>query len=227
MWTRYMLFGCIALISVYEIVSWTTIPKRFANGYVYQFLSDEPAIDKTSKTTFLPRELFDGRSTNGDSNFYIREGSFSDLCRVANIIVDSFYNPSIFVRPFLYAAELQRLQDNFPYDDQLHSYFVACSTKDDEAVGFVDIDARPTNHSDAPPRPYLHRRLGLAKTLVQKCELRVKEMGLNRMFLRVERDNNAARNMYANLGYDELNHPIFGVKDTTILLERRLDPKSR
>jgi len=184
---------------------------------------DNPQLMSNSNERFQVRQ-----------NFYIRDGKFSDLVHVANIIVDSFYNPSIFIRPYLYASELNRLQENFPYNSTFHNYLVACrkhGLDDGVVIGFADIDARPSSNEDDPPRPYLsdlaidkhYRRLGLAKSLVQECESRILSMGRNMLFLRVERDNNAARKMYESIGYDHSPHHIFGVNDSTILLKRSLD----
>lgn len=172
--------------------------------------------------------------------FYIRNAVYSELGEVANILIESFYNPSPLVRPYLYLSELSRLQGNFPYGNNEHSFFIACLRKDqlsnyntndrkETIIGFVDVDARPgTKESDAP-RPYLsdlavlpgYRRKGVAQALIQECETEIKLWKKNELFLRVERKNNGALEMYkTKLGYEALDHHYFGVKDTTILLRR-------
>ena len=78
------------------------------------------------------------------------------------------------------------------------------------------------------PRPYLSdlavhknfRRRGVAKALIRKCEEESKAWNKNELFLRVEQKNDGALKMYSDLGYVSLDHPYFGVKDTTILLKR-------
>ena len=91
----------------------------------------------------------------------------------------------------------------------------------------IDIDARPSARKDAPPRPYLSdlavsskwRRKGIASRLVERCEAKAREMGKSKMYLRVEGDNANALRMYCeNMAYERRQHPVFGVKDTTILL---------
>ncbi len=161
--------------------------------------------------------------------------------KVADILIESFYNPSPLVRQFLYLSELSRLQGNFPYSAPDHSFFVACqkttdgpgSIQNDIIVGFVDVDARPgTKESDAP-RPYLsdlavhpaYRRKGVAQSLVRECEEEVKIWGKDELHLRVEKRNNGALNMYSKLGYEALEHHYFGVKDTTILLRNEFHQK--
>jgi len=122
--------------------------------------------------------------------------------------------------------ELDRVQNNFPYDSSKHEYFVACCPEG-KVIGFVDIDARPSARKDAPPRPYLSdlavsskwRRKGIASRLVERCEVKAHAMGKGKMYLRVEGNNDAALRMYCeNMAYEKRQHPVFGVKDTTILL---------
>lgn len=105
----------------------------------------------------------------------------------------------------------------------------------DIIIGFVDVDARPgTKESDAP-RPYLsdlavhpgYRRKGVAQTLIKECENEVRIWGKEKLYLRVEEKNYGALKMYSDLGYEALDHPYFGVKDTTILLRNTFnDQKS-
>jgi len=231
-----LLLSSLAVISVQEAFSFSTTGLSTTSfrkeSRVWAFVSSEYKYGKKYK--YIEKSPYREEGIHLQPNFYIRDGQYADLGRVASIIVDSFYTPSIFVRPFLYASELQRLQENFPYNKTCHSYLVACRKNDVEkevVIGFVDIDARPAKNADAPPRPYLsdlavdkyYRRLGLASCMIRECEARVIEMGMNRLFLRVERDNNAARKMYDSMGYDQLSHHIFGVKDTTILLKRSFD----
>ena len=135
--------------------------------------------------------------------------------------------------------ELDRVQNNFPYDSSRHDYFVACCPEG-KIIGFVDIDARLSARKDAPPRPYLSdlavsskwRRRGIASRLVERCEAKAREMGKSKMYLRVEGDNDAALRMYCNnMAYAKRRHPVFGVKDTTILLrcdlQERLEMTNR
>lgn len=111
--------------------------------------------------------------------------------------------------------------------------FVAVSSQDNkQVVAFVDVDARPSKQQPQdPPRPYLSdlcilrdwRRKGIATTLVQKCEFLVREkMQKDELYIRVEQTNQAAITMYNNLQYNRQAHSFFGVKDTTMLLHKRL-----
>ena len=131
------------------------------------------------------------------------------------------------------------MQSNFPYNNELHEFFVACSTNTvdgtmGEIIGFVDVDSRPLDKSkekDGPPRPYLSdlavhtgwRRKGVARALIQKCEEKAKTWKKCELYLRVEEKNQPALQMYHSLGYDAIPHHFFGVKDTTILLKREIE----
>ena len=171
--------------------------------------------------------------------FYIRRGTFRDLRGVAEIMMDCFYEESSIMYHYHRMLELDRVQNNFPYDSSRHDYFVACCPEG-KIIGFVDIDARPSARKDAPPRPYLSdlavsskwRRRGIASRLVERCEAKAREMGKSKMYLRVEGDNDAALRMYCNnMAYAKRRHPVFGVKDTTILLrcdlQERLEMTNR
>mmetsp|Transcript_10724 Transcript_10724/g.23755 ORF Transcript_10724/g.23755 Transcript_10724/m.23755 type:complete len:278 (+) Transcript_10724:71-904(+) len=91
------------------------------------------------------------------SKFQIREAEYSDLSQAADLMTDGFYpelrrNP--IMRPIRYLLELDRLQGNFPYEeDGRHFYLIAyeeeegdttTETKDGnrKVVGFCDIDGR-------------------------------------------------------------------------------------
>jgi ribosomal protein S18 acetylase RimI-like enzyme len=127
-------------------------------------------------------------------------------------------------------GELNRLQQNFPYDDELHSMFVALCSMKEQVIGFVDVDARPSTRRIDPPRPYLsdlavhpdHRRKGIARSLVQACEEQTRQMGKERLYIRVEIDNAPAVRMYKGMDYESHPHEIFGVNDNTVLLCKML-----
>lgn len=130
-------------------------------------------------------------------------------------------------------GELNRLQQNFPYNDEQHSMFVAVSQqRQDMVVGFVDVDARPSKRPYDPPRPYLSdlavdprwRRKGVARHLIHKCEYVARdEMEKPHLYIRVEHNNTVAISMYTGLNYEALQHEYFGVKDTTMLLKKSFE----
>ena len=122
----------------------------------------------------------------------IRNCKYADLNAVADIIVESFYEEKMKSSPFsaiLKFGELNRLQQNFPYNDSERHVMLVATISDSKdlhngnqdyqkIVGFVDVDARPSTRRIDPPRPYLSdlavhpefRRRGIAKRLIQTCE---------------------------------------------------------
>jgi ribosomal protein S18 acetylase RimI-like enzyme len=161
-----------------------------------------------------------------------------DLGVVSDLIMTSFYtgeNTRSPWRQMFRLGELNRLQQNFPYDDVRHSMLVASCRSTHEIMAFVDIDARPAKRLQDPPRPYLSdlsvdpdwRRNGIASKLIQECEHLAIKMGKNELFIRVERNNTPALHMYEGLGYQAQPHDYFGVVDTTILLNKKLTVLNR
>ena len=127
------------------------------------------------------------------SNFQVRDCTHGELSLVADIIMDSFYNytdPGSVWKQLTKLAELNRVQQNFPYgpDKEHHRMMVVttstnCNASDTTTniCGFVDIDTRIPNRPTSykyNPRPYLsdlcihpnYRRYGLASLLIQSCE---------------------------------------------------------
>lgn len=148
--------------------------------------------------------------------------------------MSSFYSGNNAKAPWRHMfrlGELNRLQQNFPYSDELHSMYVAASCSMEQVIAFVDVDARPPTRQYDPPRPYLSdlcvnprwRRRGIAKMLIEKCEdVALNSMNKEELYIRVEQNNTRAIQMYENLSYKQQAHDYFGVKDTTMLLHKRL-----
>mmetsp|Transcript_31087 Transcript_31087/g.45494 ORF Transcript_31087/g.45494 Transcript_31087/m.45494 type:complete len:315 (+) Transcript_31087:124-1068(+) len=184
---------------------------------------------------------------DGESNgFIIREGKVTDLLTVAQVIEESFYeNDNDDQRKKDVFNEFDRLRYNFPRQQtaaatnlqqkqRKHLFIVACSPTDQSDIfGFCEIDGRmmtnPYRADVQPPRPYLSdlsvrkdcRRKGIAKSIIEYCEMMVQKMGHDCLHLRVERMNTAALQMYSGLNYEVVPHAVFGVKDTTLLLKRK------
>jgi len=91
-------------------------------------------------------------------DFHMREARYSDLGQVADLTTDAFFFSSTntgvnpITRTIRYLLELDRLQNNFPYNapsinnnenDDRHFYLVATPADDDsKIIGFCDIDGR-------------------------------------------------------------------------------------
>jgi len=186
------------------------------------------------RTRYTSLYLNDSNDQEGDreATYYIRNARFKDLTAVANMLVQAFYKTTPLLKNYHELREVDRLQNNFPYNDVNHCMYVAISKADSKKiVGFVDIDFRTNSlQSNAPPRPYLSdlavdenwRRKGIARDLIISCERKTMEMKKDILYLRVESENDNALKMYSSLGYHQQPSNIFGVYDTTMLLKRDL-----
>lgn len=147
------------------------------------------------------------------SGIDIRSCEYTELNPVSDIIMESFYEDKVKKGPWkrVYKlAELNRLQQNYPYQDtDLHQMLVAAEKATGTVIGFVDIDARPCQTKIKLPRPYLSdlcvhpdfRRRGIANRLVKACEEFTEEIPRPELWIRVKGDNTAAIEMYKSLDY--------------------------
>jgi ribosomal protein S18 acetylase RimI-like enzyme len=145
-------------------------------------------------------------------------------------MIDSFYTSQTSWKKLFRLAELNRLQQNYPYTDtDLHQMLVAV-IDNQKVVGFCDVDARPCKTHPPLPRPYLsdlavdpkYRRRGIAKSLVQRGESFLQKVPREELFIRVEETNQAAISMYTGLGYETVG--IDREKDKSIFrLWKKLD----
>ncbi|KAL3897881.1 MAG: hypothetical protein SGARI_006812 [Bacillariaceae sp.] len=146
----------------------------------------------------------------------------AELPRVADLMMEAFYEEKGMWKRLYQLAELNRLQQNFAYADQVdvHQMLVVVVEEDEDndnpphvVVGFCDIDLRPLpkDFKFQLPRPYLsdlcisteYRRKGLAKALVEASEHFCKSHNHNELWIRVHETNEAALQMYRQgLGYD-------------------------
>ncbi len=103
-----------------------------------------------------------------------------------------------------------------------------------KVLGFVDIDARPCQTQPVLPRPYLsdlavdpkHRRRGLARALVAKCEAFVQDSCREtQLWIRVEEANGAAVSMYATLDYHVTDQEETKDKGTLLILHKEFPAK--
>lgn len=156
------------------------------------------------------------RRNEAEVSFRIKPCQYADLNVVSDIIMESFYDDKVAWRRLLKLAELNRLQQNFPYvDTDLHQMFVAVldeeknGTRGGDVVGFVDVDARPCRPEVQLPRPYLsdlavkpeYRRRGIAQALIEEGEKFIRSIPRKELFIRVEESNEAAVRMYTQKLY--------------------------
>ncbi|KAL7534213.1 hypothetical protein ACHAXR_007544 [Thalassiosira sp. AJA248-18] len=171
------------------------------------------------------------------SKFQIREAQYSDLTQSADLMTDGFYpelrkNP--IMRPIRYLLELDRLQGNFPYEEDGRHYYLVAYDNDDrdgggleggnrKVIGFCDIDGRIPKGGGSTsllpfvkyvqrPQPYFsdlvvhhdHRRMGVASALMMEAERRAGDMGFEELYLGVRSTNESALRMYSKIGYENI-----------------------
>jgi len=187
------------------------------------------ATTPTSEIIDAEKHDIESPSTSPFENEYtIRAALYSELPMIASLVTAGFHpeldsNP--IMRPIRVLLELDRLQNNFPYQgDDRHLYLVCEATKEDKkVVGFCDVDARvpvkkkenqfsPFSSTVNRPHPYFsdltvdpnYRRKGIASALVEEGERRAKYMNCREMYLGVVGTNTAALNLYSNMGYETI-----------------------
>ena len=159
-------------------------------------------------------------------SYYIRDAKESDLEQVVDVLSLSF-SPEV-NDPVRKIFEMMRLRTTFPKPHDDHLFLVACEhscdDNDEKIIGFCKVDGRETTDmyktlSDSFPRfidrlpvtPYAtdlcvhpnNRRGGVGSELIREVELRVSNWDVDYIFLGVETCNQAALNLYLNMGYEE------------------------
>jgi GNAT superfamily N-acetyltransferase len=185
--------------------------------------AEQPPSSSSPDTIRETRDIDSRLNLPFQIEYNIREALYSELPEIASLITFGFHpelNNNPFLRPIRVMLELDRLQNNFPYQDDRHIYLV-CETKDKKVVGFCDVDGRiPMKKKESPfspfasdisrPHPYFsdltvnpnYRRRGIASALVEEGERLAKDMKCYEMYLGVSSTNTAALNLYYNMGYE-------------------------
>ena len=205
-----------ALAWIHPIIS----PNSFAYGC---HRHSSPLLSSLGSNRNVGRDIVDNEdsTTSDDGQIVIRNCEYNELNKVSEIIMNSFYEKGIGMKGLFKIAELNRLQNNYPYVDlDLHQMIVATTTntaQETVVVGFCDVDARPCKTKQILPRPYLsdlavdpnYRRRGIAKALVLHCEEFVQSIPRSDLWIRVQESNEAAISMYTK----KLDYVITGTEE--------------
>eukprot|EP00977_Amphora_coffeiformis_P027386 scaffold34608_cov172-Amphora_coffeaeformis.AAC.6 len=187
----------------------------------------------TNPRTHQPRFLASEEATTL-TEIQIRDSLYGELKDAVDVILESFYADAKPPWNHMYRlAELNRLQQGFPYADrEMHRMLVAVAKDEgrgrERIVGFCDCDLRKPNQNTSyrfNPRPYISdlcvspsiRRQGVANRLVEYCEEFCKNSGKDEAYIRVERENVAAVTLYTNLGYLEYENHLDDSEKIVIL----------
>ena len=189
---------------------------------------------KNNRRGVLSRTSLNVKESATATEIKIRDSLYGELGGAADVIMQSFYADSKPPWNHMYKmAELNRLQQGFPYADRkMHRMLVAVAKEigqqEEQIVGFCDCDLRKPNRPTSynyNPRPYVSdlcvspscRRQGIANKLVSYSEEYCKELGCEEIFIRVERKNEPAITMYSNLGYVEIDNDLDDSEKIVIL----------
>jgi ribosomal protein S18 acetylase RimI-like enzyme len=233
----FLVLSSTVMSTVLECEAWTILPSSVVRapqirvsscsssvgGFLFQQLSsstnDEDellSLELDEDDEYSSFQLLEDRTNSTQEkdqfSFCIKNCQYADLNAASDIIMASFYDDKVSWRRFVKLAELNRLQQNFPYGaTNLHQMLVAVlsspsSNGERVVVGFVDIDARPCKTEIPLPRPYLsdlavdpkYRRRGIAQALIERCENFIKDIPKPELYIRVAETNEAALAMYTN-----------------------------
>lgn len=178
----------------------------------------------------------------------VRAARTEDLPRIIAVLLGSFY-PQIEATHWFYWLMRIGIREDIKTRLKTHSSQYAClvaarvsatTSRQQSAgtvVGTIEISQRlcETWRFFPPKRAYLsnlaidpsHRRQGAAKQLLHTCERVALQWGFDCAYLHVMADNQAARSLYAQAGYQpcEVSNPILaglGIRPERLLLSKPL-----
>lgn len=147
----------------------------------------------------------------------VRSASTQDLKSLAEILTDSFFPADklwAWMRPLFKLGMYEDLRGRLRADSPHYRCLVVsqgiviASRRQETIIATAEI-ALKANSLLANPIPYIsnlavspdHRRRGIARKLLFRCEQIAAEWGFNELSLHVLDDNLAARELYSNSGY--------------------------
>ncbi|PZO22056.1 MAG: GNAT family N-acetyltransferase [Leptolyngbya foveolarum] len=178
----------------------------------------------------------------------VRAARIEDLPQMIAVLLSSFY-PQVEATHWFYWLMRIGIREDIRTRLKTHSSQYAClvaakvnSTASKKlsagtVIGTIEISQRPceTWRFFPPRRAYLsnlaidstYRRQGAAKQLLHTCESVALQWGFDRVYLHVMADNQAARSLYTQAGYQpcEVSNPILaglGLRPERLLLSKRL-----
>ena len=169
-------------------------------------------------------------------SIYIRDVQKNDLTKLSDIITASFFSINILSWPTEWLKTFLSLEDSYSAIGNEYCMFVACDACNDSIIGFCEIDSRLTSKPIDVPRPYMcnlaidkeHRRKGIAKVLIRKCEEQAIKWKNEAIYLRVRRSNDAALELYKGMQYEETESNkekidrLQTTKEEVVLLKKNL-----
>ncbi|MDJ0647574.1 MAG: GNAT family N-acetyltransferase [Xenococcaceae cyanobacterium MO_188.B19] len=174
-------------------------------------------------------------SPNKSNALTIHGAQSHHISGLTEILVSSFYNfPDLltWMYPCLKLVIREDLRHRLTHHPPLHCCLVALnqSETDSEIIGTVEISLTPSFWSQKSEYPYIsnlavknsHRRQGVGKKLLEKCEQIAWNWGYRETRLHVLHNNDSAQQLYVSSGYKvlgiESSWSDFLIKDSRRLL---------
>ncbi|AIE72966.1 Acetyltransferase [Synechocystis sp. PCC 6714] len=134
-----------------------------------------------------------------------------DIPPLANLLLKSFHPPQNWLMwsyPFLRLGISEDLRLRMRNGDSAYHCLIAVNSDNGEIIGTAEVSlkhwfTRPKTTayiSNLAVSPQ-HRRLGIAKQLIQKCEAIADQWQCGRLSLHVMENNLGAQNLYQTLGF--------------------------
>ncbi|AGF50817.1 slr1906 [Synechocystis sp. PCC 6803] len=141
----------------------------------------------------------------------IRAATVEDIPPLANLLIKSFHPPQNWLMwsyPFLRLGITEDLRLRMRHGDNAYHCLIAVNSDNGEILGTAEVSlkhwfTRPKTTayiSNLAVSPQ-HRRLGIAKQLIQKCEAIADQWQCRRLSLHVMENNLGAQNLYQTLGF--------------------------
>lgn len=141
----------------------------------------------------------------------IRGATVEDIPPLANLLLKSFHPPQNWLMwsyPFLRLGITEDLRLRMRHGDNAYHCLIAVNSDNGEILGTAEVSlkhwfTRPKTTayiSNLAVSPQ-HRRLGIAKQLIQKCEVIADQWQCRRLSLHVMENNLGAQNLYQTLGF--------------------------
>jgi ribosomal protein S18 acetylase RimI-like enzyme len=141
----------------------------------------------------------------------IRAATVEDIPPLANLLIKSFHPPQNWLMwsyPFLRLGITEDLRLRMRHGDNAYHCLIAVNSDNGEILGTAEVSlkhwfTRPKTTayiSNLAVSPQ-HRRLGIAKQLIQKCESIADQWQCRRLSLHVMENNLGAQNLYQTLGF--------------------------
>jgi ribosomal protein S18 acetylase RimI-like enzyme len=154
-------------------------------------------------------------------NIDIRSAEANDIKKLAEVLTLSFHPPqkwTAWVHPLLKLGIYEDLRTRLRNSSPHYRCLVACQSASNprqeqgDILGTVELSVRCTRPF-TPHTPYIanlavnpnYRRLGVARSLLSKCEQIAFEWGFEEIFLHVLEDNLGAKQLYLKNGYHLYN----------------------